>query len=150
MKKHEQEAAIAEYEAMRDFRPARTGEVTHGAGSSPSGSSLGALAARPACPIGLSAFSLPPPPRLVAAASLRRSGEGAAESPAATPLSHTSGAPKMPTKSPQVGGRPHTSHIRDPDALWNVLVARPVTRKDVLSNLAAKEAVMREWNKLRM
>ena len=36
-----------------------------------------------------------------------------------------------------------------PEALWNILVARPVTRKEALGNPAAREAVMKDWDKLR-
>ena len=106
----------------------------HGTGPPPDGSVPPVLAAVAPCPTGSSAFGLPPVKMAVA----REGGYDA-----------DTEAPQMPTRSPPKGGSPHNPRIRDPGALWSAMVARPVPRKEALGTPAAKEALMREWNKLR-
>ena len=55
----------------------------------------------------------------------------------------------MPLKSPAKDKPEHCPRLRDQAALWNVLVARPVSRKEALANPDAKKALVKEWDKLR-
>ena len=146
MKQHEKDEAVETYREILRAPKSTSDVATHGPEPPSHGSSSSALAIRSECPLGVSALGLPPPQRV--RPSLRwPHREAPAGVAMAASLGDQADAPVMPKKSRPDSG--HRAHVRPPEALWNILVARPVTRKEALGNPAAHEAVMKEWDELR-
>ena len=134
--KSEQETAKKEFkETLRRYsEPEGPDRGAKGSKHSPDGSPTDVLAVRTVCPIGIRALPV--------------SGLDTALRNVALPAGEE-GAPSMPTVSQEGGGKKHRNHIRDDGTTWNVLVARPVARKEALNNPSALKALMLEWDKLR-
>ena len=91
----------------------------------------------------------------MAAFELEEAKEGASgERPTAAPadvaarggLAAGEAVPAMPTQTPNVAHRPKDEEYPLP---FSALVARPVAKREVEENSAARQAVLKEWDKLR-